>query len=518
MNKWPVVISMPQGLGVGGVTTWALQLASALAERGREVRIVAHDFGGERCAGDPSRAFDGDNPRVVRAANLDDPDGWRDSLRTYRDLTPALLLPNLSAESYALAAALAMVHPERVRVVAWNHSDNPYDYAYLAHYEPIIHRYAAVSRRCHAELRRRLSHRTEDIEHLPHGVAIPDLTPRPPRGERRLHLLYAGRIEQAGKRVLEFVKLALRLCRRGVRFEVRLIGDGPQSAELESRMAAAEDEIVAAGSVIRHEPGVPHDQMSAIWAWADIGLLNSLREGFSVSTLEAMSSGCVPVVSRVASGVAEIIEDGHNGLTFSVGDVEAMAECVARLAADDAALQRMSHAAYETARSRFSFEAYFERARSILDRAAVDADRPWPAARRLLMDSPDAPGSATVPHDAAARLRSLLMRIARSQADPIAIYGAGKHTRALASVWADSPARIVAVIDDDYGLTGRRLWGWPVVTPEMACDTGAKSVVISSWLHEAEICRSRARALEAAGLRVFRLYTEEPQAAAVAVC
>ena len=84
-------------------------------------------------------------------------------------------------------------------------------------------------------------------------------------------------------------------------------------------------------------------------------------------------------------------------------------------------------------------------------------------------------------------------------------------TRALASVWAESPVEIVAVVDDNYSLNGRRLWGWPIVLPDAAGETGAKSVVISSWMHESEIHDRHAALLASTGLSVFTLYSATPQ-------
>ena len=43
--------------------------------------------------------------------------------------------------------------------------------------------------------------------------------------------------------------------------------------------------------------------------------------------------------------------------------------------------------------------------------------------------------------------------------------------------------------------------------PDDAAATGARSVVISSWMHESAIWKRR-EMLEAAGLRVFPLYTD----------
>ena len=510
MNSWPVTFSLPQGFTVGGVTTWAVQLAEALADTGREARLVVHQSHLDCRETEFVSPALRPNLSVIRAPRLTDPTAWQACLRLYRDLLPTVLSPNLLAASYALAAALATVHPERLRVIGWCHSDNPYDYEHLAYYEPIVHRYVAGSRHCLTELSRRMPLRAGQVEHLPYGVHVPAEQPRPSLATRPIRLLYAGRIEQAGKRVFGFVTLAELLDRRGVRFALRLHGDGPQRAELGRRIAATTAKFTHPGNRIWLEPCVPREQVPAMWSWADAALVNSIREGFSIAMVESMACGCVPVVSRVSSGVADIVQERHNGLTFPTDDLDALADRIEWLAGDEAALRRMSRAARQTAQAHSGYDRFCERVVKVIDRAVRDEDRPWPPGRTLRMDAPDAPIDATVPGDAPDRLRGLLERISRSEGGPIAIYGAGHHTRSLAPIWAESPVEIVAVIDDDYGLCGGRLWGWPIVSPDAAHQTRARSVVISSWMYETEIWQRQSGPLEAAGLEVFRLYARTP--------
>lgn len=506
MSAWPVTIALPKGLTVGGVTTWAVNLARALAESGCDARLVAHASDEGYAQVDSS--YVGPSVRLIQAPPLTEPDGWRESLAIYRDLLPTIMLPNLLAESYAVAAALALVHSEKLRVVGWNHSDNPYDYAHLTCYEPIIQTFVAVSRRCHDELAQRMPHRLDAIEHAPYGVFVPDERPRPPLADRPIRLIYAGRMEQTGKRVLGFVDLAKILDRRGLQFELRLVGDGPQEGDLRRLCDMDNRELTIAGNRIWLEPPVPHDRMSEIWAWADASLLNSNREGFSVSMIESMACGCVPIVSRVESGVDDIIEERRTGLTFRTDDLEALADRIEWLARDEIEMREISRAARQAAERCSGYPRYFQRVSGILSDVAKSPARHWPVDRPLHASSTDSGGGMTVPADADERLRHLLRRIAQSGGGPIAIYGAGRHTRALASVWAEFSVEIVAVIDDDYGLHGSQLWGWPIVAPEAASDTGAATIVVSSWLHEDAILRRFGDYCESAGLNLLGIYGE----------
>ncbi len=507
MSPWPITIMLPHGLAVGGVTTWAVQLAGALAEKGREVRVVVHEDGSNYAQLPAARIAPA--VRLVHAAGLTTATGRQEALRAYRRLLPTVLLPNLLAEGYAVAASLALTLPEEVRVVAWNHSDNAYDYTYLAYYEPIVQQFVPVSRRCTEELACRMPARIDAIHHVPYGVHVPPPQDREALGERPIRLVYAGRMEQAGKRVLGYVDLARALDARGVRFELRLVGDGPQAGELRRRIAALAGTLRHAENRVWLEPAVSHERIASVWQWADAALLNSTREGFSISMVESMAAGCVPIVSRVASGVDDIVIDGQTGLTFPVDDIDALADCVARLARGEADWRKMSDAACGAARRHCDYDQFLGRVMHILDEAQAGPPRAWPIDRPLVMNATTS-GCGGLPTDAAGRLERLLESLAQRGEEPVAIFGAGRHTRALADVWARSPVRIAGVIDDGYEQNGSRLWGWPIVTPEAAAALGPRAVVISSRMHEAEIYERHQARFSAAGMTLYRLYGDMP--------
>jgi glycosyltransferase involved in cell wall biosynthesis len=63
----------------------------------------------------------------------------------------------------------------------------------------------------------------------------------------------------------------------------------------------------------------------------DILLMPTVREGFSLSVLEAMASG-LPVVASDCSSLPEQIDNGNGGFLCPVGDVNAFAEKINFLA------------------------------------------------------------------------------------------------------------------------------------------------------------------------------------------
>jgi glycosyltransferase involved in cell wall biosynthesis len=64
---------------------------------------------------------------------------------------------------------------------------------------------------------------------------------------------------------------------------------------------------------------VAHDKLEAWYSAADFFISASHSEGGSISLVEAMSCGCIPIVSRIPSSLNPI-GNGHFGLHFITGD------------------------------------------------------------------------------------------------------------------------------------------------------------------------------------------------------
>src|SRR4029077_48421 len=78
----------------------------------------------------------------------------------------------------------------------------------------------------------------------------------------------------------------------------------------------------------------------------DVFVLPTRYEGVPVALIEAMSIGLAPVVSRVESGVTEILSEGRTGLMPPVGDIAAFASAIETLDRDRALLESISDGAW----------------------------------------------------------------------------------------------------------------------------------------------------------------------------
>jgi glycosyltransferase involved in cell wall biosynthesis len=67
-------------------------------------------------------------------------------------------------------------------------------------------------------------------------------------------------------------------------------------------------------------------------------------EGLPVALLEAGAAGVVPVISNLASGIPEVVENGVTGYRPEPGDIAGFVDAIASIAAHRTALEAMSGA------------------------------------------------------------------------------------------------------------------------------------------------------------------------------
>lgn len=85
---------------------------------------------------------------------------------------------------------------------------------------------------------------------------------------------------------------------------------------------------------------VAHRDMPEVYRGVDVLVSPTVREGLSLSVLEAMASGLAVVASR-ASSLPEQIREGRGGYLCEIGSAREFAEKLARLAADRSLCREM---------------------------------------------------------------------------------------------------------------------------------------------------------------------------------
>ena len=180
------------------------------------------------------------------------------------------------------------------------------------------------------------------------GVAdVPRPRPRLENdGVEGVRLLSVGRLV-AKKGHVHQLAAARELARRGRRFRLRIVGDGPLRAALAREIAMANHGGLA-GSV-ELVGGLDYAAVEAAYAWAHIfwhtGVVDAAGDvdGLPNVVPEAMAHG-LPVISSAAGAAGEAVQDGETGLLVDVTDPAALADAVERLADDGSLRQRLGAA------------------------------------------------------------------------------------------------------------------------------------------------------------------------------
>jgi glycosyltransferase involved in cell wall biosynthesis len=176
------------------------------------------------------------------------------------------------------------------------------------------------------------------IRVVPNPVPLTELSDR--EELRRRHrfagptLVVAGRL--VPQKALGVALEALRGC-EGV--ELVLAGDGPERERLETlaRAAGLEERTRFLGAQ-------PRRTVLELLAAADAVLLSSAWENFAHAVVEGLAAG-TPVIGTDVGGVAEVVEDGVNGLLVPPGDPAALAAAIRRFFADEELRGRLRAAA-----------------------------------------------------------------------------------------------------------------------------------------------------------------------------
>lgn len=118
---------------------------------------------------------------------------------------------------------------------------------------------------------------------------------------------------------------------------LRIVGDGPQRAELQA--LAQELQVLHR---VDFSGAVPHDQVPAMLQSFDIYAAPSRldSESFGVAVVEA-SACALPVVVSDAGGLPEVVLDGRTGLVVPREDVPALHRALLRLVLDAGLRQRL---------------------------------------------------------------------------------------------------------------------------------------------------------------------------------
>jgi len=188
------------------------------------------------------------------------------------------------------------------------------------------------------------------IDPMPVSAAREDLD----RLRQDLHLkkgvpvvVNIGRLVEAKANHI-FIKAVRVLLKRDISVQALIVGDGPLMEQLQQGNL----DLIHEGKIVF--AGLRKD-VPAILDLADISVLSSTREGFSIVVLECMAKG-IPFVATDVGGNSEQIVDGQTGFLVPRGDIRALADAIEKVLKNPTLKASMGEASKKIIREKFSLE------------------------------------------------------------------------------------------------------------------------------------------------------------------
>ena len=170
----------------------------------------------------------------------------------------------------------------------------------------------------------------------------------PPLGRKEGNLLYFGRLSKE-----KGLKTLIHAVARVPDSKLKVVGDGPQREELETLA-----ECIAHGQVEFVGYQATAKLFDTLQSAKIVILPSEWYENCPYTILEAFAAG-KPVIASNIGGIPELIEDGKDGLLFTPGNSEELAERIQFLSSDDDKIQGLGNNARKKIQEEYNADFHY---------------------------------------------------------------------------------------------------------------------------------------------------------------
>ncbi len=207
-----------------------------------------------------------------------------------------------------------------------------------------------------------VSHNSKIDIHDQMGVALDRLTVVPVGVDHEVFRPYDDVVKKKGRLMVTsssdvpmkgLVPLLEAIAKLRVEREIDLIVIGKPQPK--GRVARALDRL-GLSDIVTTISGVSDEELARLYGEAEVAIVPSLYEGFSLPAIEAMSCG-VPVVATTGGALPEVVGvSGETGLLVEPNNPEALVEAIGRLLDDAELRERLGAAGRERVIERFTWQ------------------------------------------------------------------------------------------------------------------------------------------------------------------
>lgn len=338
-QKKQVFFDLSNGLVLGGVETWTFKMAAQLQRKGYNTAFITKSAA--------ELEIKPEGIKVIELHNLTlEKDKIQKCMDTIYAHLPCTIICNFPQWIFAAACMAKKLSPEDIHTVAVVHNDEDLYYNAYTKLKDYIDLCLVISSRTCKKLVER-GFPEEKIKLLQWDVPMKKQLKRgySDPGEP-VRIGYAGRLVTTAKRVDLLIRVAERLDQKGCDYILEIAGSGSYEENMRQQIQSLnlQHRIILSGFLKRN-------LIPQFWERQDIMISCSEREGHSISQVEAMASGAVPVITDT-SGARDDVDDGYNGYVVEVGQIEELVNKIMYLSKHREKLAQMGKNAYETIKMR----------------------------------------------------------------------------------------------------------------------------------------------------------------------
>ncbi len=291
------------------------------------------------------------------------------SLRAYRELAKRDVLPDVIHDNQTLGYGMLLMKRDGMPIIANVHHPITVDrrldlaatpwrkkfskvrwYGFLAMQKRVIQRMPTlltVSENSFDDIVRDFEVEPSRMRVVPvgveHDVFVPPTLPRVPG-----RIVATASADHPLKGIVPLLEAAAKL-RTERDIEVVIVGKAQEGGA-----AARTIERLGLESTVRFVTGISEADLVAMFGSAQVGVVPSLYEGFSLPAIELMSCA-TPLVCTTAGALPEVVGDA--ALTVPPGDTEALAQALKRVLDDDDLAAQLGQAGRDRVMTHYTWQS-----------------------------------------------------------------------------------------------------------------------------------------------------------------
>ncbi len=346
-RKKSIILDLVGGAAFGGIERWTLNLTDTLVKRNHDVTIFLSQ--------EEANLKDNGSYQVLKL-NIQD-EQYIASIKAIADeiicRLPCSIIINRINQVFMAAVMIKKICADQLNIVSVIHSDFVRRYEQNELFHDSIDAVFCVSHEIKDKLLQRSVIPKDKIFYMNSPVPYEEYYKKHyPDANSPIRIGYGGRLEKEQKRADLLIPLIPMLEETEINYQLHIAGDGSLYETIKAYVQEQklEHRVKLYGSL-------PYQQMYEFWKQSDIFINVSDMEGTSLSMLEAMASGAVPIVTDT-SGARNFVRDGKNGFICCLKDIAGITDKIKLLYHDRQRLSEMGDASRLMIKDRCNIDQY----------------------------------------------------------------------------------------------------------------------------------------------------------------